>query len=299
MHVRGMEEEVDMDTAGGGDVVQRGACLMPAEVKWGALEGKAKLIAAIVGAQAQIKPVPKDKVNDFAKYRYAPAEDIMEEARAALVANGLCLLVRELQSVLCELPYPDGKRPGSVVTLYFILAHVSGETLDITMRVPAPVEKGRPSDKAEAAAQTFGLGYTLRNLLLIPRSTESERSHQVDARAEGGGRAQQANAAYQPAATSGASDVEVNLALSSVNAARGDMVRLAKLAGELPVAVLTQLPDQPATELWLARIANAPDMSAVVRYGNSLKGYSQTVRDNVRPAFEKRMSELGGQAKGG
>lgn len=276
-------------------------CLLQVEAKWGSLEGKAKLIAAIVAAQAQIKPVPKDKVNDFAKYRYAPAEDIMEEARAALVANGLCLLVRELQSVLCDLPYPDGKRPGSVVTLYFILAHVSGETLDVTMRVPAPVEKGRPADKAEAAAQTFGLGYTLRNLLLIPRSTESERGHQVDSRSEPTADKQAANQKQASVRTNTAgvvSDTEIKLALSSILAAKGDSVALAKLGGDLPTAVLTQLPDEPATELWLARVSTAPDMGAVVGYGNALKGYSQTVRDNVRPAFEKRMAELGATPKG-
>lgn len=288
-------------------------CLMQVEAKWGSLEGKAKLIAAIVAAQAQIKPVPKDKVNDFAKYRYAPAEDIMEEARAALVANGLCLLVRELQSVLCDLPYPDGKRPGSVVTLYFILAHVSGETLDVTMRIPAPVEKGRPADKAEAAAQTFGLGYTLRNLLLIPRSTESERSHQVDSRSEptadkqaanpqdmgmAGQAANQKQASVRTNTASVVSDTEIKLALSSILAAEGDSVALAKLGGDLPTAVLTQLPDEPATKLWLARVSTAPDMGAVVGYGNALKGYSQTVRDNVRPAFEKRMAELGATPKG-
>lgn len=137
----------------------------------------AGLCAALVAAQAAARAVAKDAQNTFHRYKYASAEAIIAEAREALAASGLALMTVLRRFVAAA---PDA--PGGVigrVELHYLLVHTSGETLPIESSTPVIPEKGRPADKAEAAAVTQDLAYLLRGLLLLPRDDDAAA---IDAR---------------------------------------------------------------------------------------------------------------------
>lgn len=131
----------------------------------------AGLCAALVAAQAAARAVAKDATNTFHRYKYASAEAIIAESREALAASGLALITVLRRFVAAA---PDA--PGGVigrVELHYQLVHSSGETLAIESSTPVIPEKGRPADKAEAAAVTQDLAYLLRGLLLLPRDDDA------------------------------------------------------------------------------------------------------------------------------
>ncbi len=149
----------------------------------------AGLCAALVAAQAAARAVAKDAQNTFHRYKYASAEAIIAEAREALSGAGLAFLTLGWHFVAAQAG-PDGF-PGGVigrVEVSYRLVHTSGEAFDMACSTPVIPEKGRPADKAEAAALTANLAYMLRGLLLLPRDDEQAA---IDARDDRG---------YQPAA---------------------------------------------------------------------------------------------------
>lgn len=125
------------------------------------------LAAALVRAQAQMRPVGKDSTNQFHRYKYASSEDIIDASRDVLTANGLSFTVEGAAYT----PIAGEAVWGGVAILgmSFVLEHASGEQRRMTSSIPVCPEKGRPLDKALFAARTEGLGYALRDLLLIPR----------------------------------------------------------------------------------------------------------------------------------
>jgi hypothetical protein len=137
-------------------------------------EPRGKLFAALVKAQIEAKAVCLDAKNDHQKYRYASAESIIEEARSALTLAGLCFFVDSV-ALDCSTPTP-------IARVTMTLAHESGETLAVAREWPAIEQKGRPLDKALAGALTSGLGYALRDLLLLPRDDEFARNDRMDTR---------------------------------------------------------------------------------------------------------------------
>lgn len=128
------------------------------------------LFKALIKAQSIAGSVEKTSKNDFHKYRYASAEAIIVEARAALVEAGLALV--------CVGWWHKEDR----LLVEYELLHESGETKSFNCSSPIVVEKGRPQDKAEAAALTYNLGYFLRGLLLLPRVDERDEVDQRDDR---------------------------------------------------------------------------------------------------------------------
>ena len=147
---------------------------------------KALLPAALVKAQREVQVALKASKNDFHKYRYASAEEVLTVARDALNDNGLSL------SPLSEniVPMPAGVTDGAAPCLLharYILEHEGGESRVIETHVPIVPEKGRPLDKALFGARTESLGYVLRDLLLIPRVDAPD----VSGRADRGERPQQ------------------------------------------------------------------------------------------------------------
>lgn len=137
-----------------------------------------KLFAALVEAQKACSAVAKSGTNAFHRYRYATAEDIIEEARGALNANGLAVVTSSWDM----LPDTLTSATPSLGVNYW-LVHNSGESMLFATVVPMVPDKGRPLDKAQATALTYGLAYFLRGLLLLPRSDEGkEKGHQPDER---------------------------------------------------------------------------------------------------------------------
>jgi len=147
--------------------------------------GTSGLWAGLVAAQRVGKTVAKDGKNAHHGYKYATSEDVIEEARSALGAGELALFAEA--SSLREIIPASGEGsayepPLYVVDSVYVLAHASGGTHRITSSTFVMPEKGRPFDKALAAAKTYDLAYTLRSLLLLPRG-EADHPDQRDDRA--------------------------------------------------------------------------------------------------------------------
>jgi hypothetical protein len=153
---------------------------------------KLKVYAALVTAQRTARAVFKDGKNDFHRYKYATAESIIDEGRAALTSAGLTFFVSHVEILPRSLPrfvVSKGDRseqgPGEVlVSTRLVLAHESGEALEWIREWPAVEEKGRPLDKAVAGALTNGLAYALRDLLLLPRDDDAASMDRRDDRPE-------------------------------------------------------------------------------------------------------------------
>lgn len=137
-----------------------------AEIK--AHDKKAELWKALLGAQEAISSVTKDAKNDWGKYGYTSAEEMIGQCRKALLANGL-VFTRTNWGV-----------NGDIVHCDFVIAHPeSGQTVEFG-NVMTVVASKNP-DKAVLAALTTVLNYTLRDLLLIPRV--DEKQPEIDNRA--------------------------------------------------------------------------------------------------------------------
>jgi hypothetical protein len=150
----------------------------------------AQLYGAVAKAISACRPVEKASRNDYHRYKYASAEDVMASARVALSDNGLSLIpvsasfVRDNEGGLRAYPYDQaGKKLISYMANFaWMLTHASGECMPLGLEWPVEPEKGRPLNKALAASSTTALSYLLRDLLLIPRVDE-----EVDMHPRGGG----------------------------------------------------------------------------------------------------------------
>lgn len=138
----------------------------------------------LVAAQRAVKAVSHDGFNAHHKYAYTSAEALVSEARGALNGAGLALL---------EVHHRAHRGETYELEVAYLLVHEGGDTYELEpVRVPVLVGQGRTDDKAQAAALTYCLGYTVRGLLLIPRPDSDEDVDQRDDRGHqqhrGGGR---------------------------------------------------------------------------------------------------------------
>jgi hypothetical protein len=135
----------------------------------------ASIATALAKAQAKVTRVGKDGTNTFHRYRYTSAEMIIESAIGVMGSEGLALA-----QYGWDVTAAVGEMPARIVVRY-ALTHVSGESWEMPpSSTPVIPEKGRPWDKAEAAALTYSLGYTLRGLLKIPRADPDDDVDQRD-----------------------------------------------------------------------------------------------------------------------
>ncbi len=128
------------------------------------LSGRPNLAKSLCAAQQAAQSVSVDRENKFHHYHYASAEAILAESRV-LSANGLALI--PLEETL-DGWQRDGPDRFQLVCRYLLL-HTSGESLPLLRHWPVCPDKGRPLDKATAAASTLALSYLLRDLLILPR----------------------------------------------------------------------------------------------------------------------------------
>jgi hypothetical protein len=143
----------------------RGPALIPGGALAHVLAGLPELAKGLLAAIAQCKPVPKGARNDFHKYAYAEADAIIEEGRAALLAGGCALLPVSASLNGSEREGPDRFE----LVRVFVLIHSSGQAVPLQVTWPVVPDRGRPLDKATAAADTLSLAYLLRDLLLMNR----------------------------------------------------------------------------------------------------------------------------------
>ena len=124
----------------------------------------AAIATGLAKAQARVKRVGKDGTNAFHKYKYTSAEALIEAAVDLMGEQGIAL-------VQCGWDRIQRPEDPARISVRYILTHASGESWEMPpSSTPVIPEKGRPWDKAEAAALTYSLGYTLRGLLKIPRA---------------------------------------------------------------------------------------------------------------------------------
>ncbi len=137
-----------------------------------------ELRAALVRAQGLARAVVKGSENDHFKYKYASSEAIISEGREALNEAGLSLF--PVTQDLCDMG--EGENLMSVLKVIYGLVHTSGQGMELSSTTPIIPEKGRPFDKALAAAKTYDLGYMIRGLLLLPRVGKGEEVDDRDDR---------------------------------------------------------------------------------------------------------------------
>ena len=127
---------------------------------------QADLYAALSRAQARARAVEKDARNQFHKYDYASAEAILHESKECLTSEGLAVIPSKL---FCSPLAEQWQGAVAMLNATWIVVHAAGGSLVIEGSWPVIPEKGRPYDKALAAARTASLGYLLRDLLNLPR----------------------------------------------------------------------------------------------------------------------------------
>lgn len=133
-----------------------------------------KIAAALVAAQRAGRAVALDGQNKHQQYKYATAEAIIEEGRAALNSVGLAVMATAW-STAEQSGFPH-------VVVEYLVVHDSGESVACRCSTPIEVGKGRPPDKASLAALTGNLAYFLRALLLLPRDDNAAAIDQRDDR---------------------------------------------------------------------------------------------------------------------
>ncbi len=122
---------------------------------------------ALMQAQKSLSSVHKDAKNDWGKYGYTSAEQMISECRRALLGSGL-VFARTNWSL-----HEDR------VTSHFVVAHPeSGETMEFGNDMLVVSSKNQ--DKSILAALTTVMNYALRDLLLIPRV--DDRQPEIDNR---------------------------------------------------------------------------------------------------------------------
>jgi hypothetical protein len=101
--------------------------------------------------------VAKDARNDFQKYDYTSAEEMIKSCRKVLLANKL-VFVRTSWSLI------DGP---AVSCTYKLVHHPSGEHVEISGETV--LVSSKQQDKTQLAVLTTSMNYTLRDLLMLPR----------------------------------------------------------------------------------------------------------------------------------
>lgn len=139
------------------------------------------LFAALARATARAERVGMDRTNREFDYRYASAEAIFAVARTALAAEGLTVIIVSHRLVVHEeaLRHDLGRArgqdyyPGTGTLLRTaMISHASGAWLEVDHEWPILPEPGRKIDKSMASADTSGLAYFYRDLLVLPRVEE-------------------------------------------------------------------------------------------------------------------------------
>lgn len=128
----------------------------------------AALYAALARAQAAAPDATPDAENTHHRYAYASAEQMIALGRACLAAEGLALLPTSTSVCDAALEGQKGQAWAKVVRS-FVLAHAEGGATTWSVEWVFAPDRGRPWDKALAAALTSSLAYVYRDVLGIRR----------------------------------------------------------------------------------------------------------------------------------
>ena len=134
---------------------------------------KSQIMGALLEAQKSLWGVTRNARNEFSKYDYTSAENIIGCTRRHLQKAGL---VVGRKSIQCELVADESKDHTEIkVSSTFFLFHVaSEEEITYEFQSIASVSKGNTTDKAIAGSLTQSLAYWLRDLFLLPRVDQNQ-----------------------------------------------------------------------------------------------------------------------------
>lgn len=118
-------------------------------------ESIAKLAAALVAANREIRPIAKDSVNPHFKSKFASLDAIMCEIRPILASHGLAIIQG------ATTPHTNESGTVTAFTVETLLVHESGEW--VLSSVVMPIIKSDP--QGAGAAVTYGRRYGVSALL--------------------------------------------------------------------------------------------------------------------------------------
>jgi len=142
-----------------------------------------KIFAALAKAQAAIGALSKD--GDGTRGAYVSVDSAVAASKKALVDNGLLFVQTGLRVIEMTRSNPEEDAKGNakpaptLISRDVLLVHVeTGETLSLGQTWPVNMygNRDRSIDHNVAAADSFGLTYLLRGLLLFPRGDEHDTS---------------------------------------------------------------------------------------------------------------------------
>jgi hypothetical protein len=132
-----------------------------------------RITQALVQATLQTQQVAHNARNEFAKFDYTTSEAIFQAVRHPLAESGLSVR-RSGYTVEWGERGDDGAMVDGVLWSVFELSHIDGEVRVDRAPWPFEVGKGRPIDRALAGALTSSFAYWLRDLLMLPRSSQED-----------------------------------------------------------------------------------------------------------------------------
>jgi hypothetical protein len=254
----------------------------------------AELAAALLLAQGEVEAALKLSFNNFHKYKYASAEDILAVGREALQKAGLVMI--PITEDFSPLDTIDDRMGGAValVRARYRVLHKNGAFFDFTTDVPVVPEKGkasgwsRPADKAAFGSRTEALGYALRDLLLIPR----EDAPDVSGRETDGPRTGPGPAEQPPAA-----NIEELLEAMREAPELSDMVKVLSRRNQLKASELPQLEAVFAerVEDGLAKMTRVEALGPVEAYLARIK-LDEAPRARIAQGISLAKKRLGGGA---
>ena len=137
-----------------------------------------KIAKKFVEVMRDCSHVAKNGTNEFHRYKYATAADVLEKVNASLTKHGLASVVTPTLLNIQEVTTAKGnmERLATVEVTVTLIDSESGETLTLK-----GLGSGQdPSDKATAKAQTMALKYCYLSSLAIATNDDPEADSKTD-----------------------------------------------------------------------------------------------------------------------
>lgn len=224
-------------------------------------ESIAKLAAALVAAQAELRAVGMDAVNPHFKAKYASLDNIIETIRPTLARHKL--------AVVQGATLPESNSEGKVTgfTVETMLVHESGEWL--TSGVVMPIAKADP--QGAGAAITYGRRYGLSAILSLAtdedddgNAASKQRSGAVGGRTSGSANADRGSVGQTPARETGTAPATQSRPASNTLGAEDYVMPLGKQKGSTLGQIATD--DLVSAAEWIE------SHSMTKKYGELLTG---------------------------
>jgi hypothetical protein len=139
------------------------------------------LYVRLAAVLAAVERIPKRGYNEFHKYEYALAADVIDSMRTLFVEHGLILLA---QCAAVEREVFSGEKGDSLLTRASVVFTVADPESGESINLPWVGEGYDKGDKGLYKAYTGALKYWLMDTFLIPTGDDPENDPETDKRAE-------------------------------------------------------------------------------------------------------------------